>query len=382
MASSSRIGNMILVTLSSALIFGVLLVSLINLSTERSESEKRSLTPLPQLTFARENLVTFPGEFEQFFNDRFGFRQELVYLNSRLRVTLLGTSPLNKVVVGLDGWLYYADERALATDPLTPGLLELWRVALEAKRAWLAAQGIEYVFMVVPDKHSVYSEFLPYNRRHYVTTTNLDLLQDHLNQKSTFQVLDIRSQLLNAKNIAPIYYRTDTHWNRFGAAVACDALLRRLADKIPSIELQPFTALKIKTSPIKGKDMAAMLLLQNLMTDSEVDPGIPVGNARLVVDEEATANDLLISISANSKMGLARAVVFHDSFFNSMKPFFAEHFSRVVMVGGKNLDKFELDIVTREHPQVVVEEIVERYLTGSPYVPKQILDWYREKGGR
>lgn len=382
MGSRSRSGSICLAILFTALFLGVTLVSLINLRTERSESEKRSLAPLPQLTFDHDGLSTYPGRFEQFFNDRFGFRQQLVFLNSWLRVTLLGASPLDKVVVGKNGWLYYADERAMASDPLIPGLLELWRVALEAKRAWLADQGIEYVFMVVPDKHSVYPEFLPYNHRHYGTAPNLDLLIDHLKQKSTVQVLDIRPQLRAAKSSAPVYYRTDTHWNRFGAAVASEVLLRRLSLRIPSIAPQPIAALKIKTSPTKGRDMAAMLLLQNLMTDVEVEPGMPVGTAQLVIDEEAAANDLLISVSTNSKKGLAKAVVFHDSFFNLMKPYFTEHFSRVVMVGGKNLDRFEPDIIARERPQVVVEEIVERYLTGSPHVPRQILDWYKGNGGR
>ena len=381
MTSFSRTGSISLAIFFVTLFLGVSLVSLINLKTERSEPEKRSLTPPPHLTFDREGLATYSGKFEQFFNDRFGFRQQLVYLNSRLRVTLLGTSPIDKVVVGLDGWLYYADERAMATDPLIPGLLELWRVALEAKRSWLAAQGIEYVFMVVPDKHSVYPEFLPANRRQNGTTTNLDLLLAYLKQKSDIQVLDVRPQLLAAKATAPVYYLTDTHWNRFGAAVANGVLLRRLSSFFPSLEPQTTASSAIKRFPIKGRDMAAMLLLQDLMADAEVDPGIPAGNARLVVDEEAVADGLLISISANSKKGLPKAVVFHDSYFNFMKPYFAEHFERVVMVGGKNLDKFGTDIIGQEHPQVVIEEIVERYLTGSPYVPRQILDWYKEHGG-
>ncbi len=382
MGFRSRTGSILLPTLFVMLLLSVSLATLVNLKAGRSATEKRSLSLFPQLTLDREGLVTFPGRFEQFFNDRFGFREQLVYLNSRLRVTLLRTSPIDKVVVGQNGWLFYADERALSPDPLIPGLLELWRVALEAKQAWLAAQGIEYVYMVVPDKHTLYPEFLPLGRRPNGNPTNLDLLLDYLKRTSTVRVLDVRTQLFAAKASAPVYYQTDTHWNRFGAAVANHVLLSRLSGKLPAIGFDKFIPRPVKISPIKGRDMAAMLLLQNLMTDKEVDPGIAADTARFIVNEEQTPDGLLLSVSTNQNGKLPTAVVFHDSYFDNMKPYFAECFARSVMVGGNRIHKFEPDIIGREHPQVVVEEIVERYLTGSPYVPKQILDWHTRNSGK
>jgi len=44
---------------------------------------------------------------------------------------------------------------------LTPEDLDTWQKLLEARRDWLAQLGTKYVFVIPPDKHSVYPEYLP-----------------------------------------------------------------------------------------------------------------------------------------------------------------------------------------------------------------------------
>lgn len=125
-----------------------------------------------------------------------------------------------------------------------------------------------------------------------------------------------------------------------------------------------------------------MLMMQNRMTDTEVEPDLPVAAAHYLLPGGVTSKGLNLSISTNNVGSLPNAVVFHDSFFNNMKRSFVETTGRSVMVGagGGNILMFELDIIERERPQVVVEEIVERYLAGQPYVPDEILMWYQMGG--
>ena len=64
-----------------------------------------------------------------------------------------------------------------------------------------------------------------------------------------------------------------------------------------------------------------------------------------------------------SGIGLAmtfRMVLLHDSFGEALKPFLAEHFSRAVYVS--NAMGFEDALLEREHPDLVIQEITERYL--------------------
>jgi alginate O-acetyltransferase complex protein AlgJ len=60
---------------------------------------------------------------------------------------------------------------------------------------------------------------------------------------------------------------------------------------------------------------------------------------------------------------LPRLIMFHDSFGIALLPFFAEHFSRATYV----FNPMSLDdlIVDREKPDLVIQEITERYLWGD-----------------
>jgi hypothetical protein len=58
---------------------------------------------------------------------------------------------------------------------------------------------------------------------------------------------------------------------------------------------------------------------------------------------------------------LPRAVILRDSFVSRLVPFLSEHFSRAVYVWQND---FDADLVSKEHPDVVIQEIVGRHLYG------------------
>jgi hypothetical protein len=58
---------------------------------------------------------------------------------------------------------------------------------------------------------------------------------------------------------------------------------------------------------------------------------------------------------------LPRLVMFHDSFGTALKPFLAEHFSRAVYDFSPMT--FDQSILEREKPDLVIQEITERYLS-------------------
>jgi hypothetical protein len=66
----------------------------------------------------------------------------------------------------------------------------------------------------------------------------------------------------------------------------------------------------------------------------------------------------------NRDGSLPRGVVIHDSFFNFLKPFLAEHFSRLACFQGYS--RFDFSVIEREKPDVVFFEMVESYTQKSP----------------
>ncbi len=97
----------------------------------------------------------------------------------------------------------------------TPEQLHDWQVLLEKRRDWLARRGIAYVFVVAPDKHTIYPEELPNWVTKVRPQTKLDQFYDYMHAHSTVPVLDLREIVRGGKKTCPTYFQTDTHWNFF-----------------------------------------------------------------------------------------------------------------------------------------------------------------------
>jgi hypothetical protein len=64
-----------------------------------------------------------------------------------------------------------------------------------------------------------------------------------------------------------------------------------------------------------------------------------------------------------------RAVMFRDSFSSRLIPFLSEHFSRIVYQWQND---FDADLVRRERPDVVIQEMVGRHLINFVPTPELI----------
>jgi alginate O-acetyltransferase complex protein AlgJ len=347
------------------------------------QQEKRQLETFPSLSLNASALAAFPKKFASYFNDNFGFRQTLIRWQANLEVNWLGVSSSPRVILGKDGWLFYADEYSSegrrAIPLFTERELERWRQILEARRDWLAQRGIRYLFTIGPAKLKMYPEYLPDSLARLTQESRLDQLAAYLKDHSNLEFLDLRPALLEAKTQHIIYYRTDTHWNYYGGFVAYRAVMRELAKSFP--ELQPFTEAdcEIITQKFSEGDLARMLGLNGFMIEerpiiglrkpSFVVTGMKDHYGNGIADKSILTSDKLQYaqmggavkfINAERKgTKLPSVVIFHDSLFVSAMPFFPEHFSRTVSVWTPVLDT---NLIESEHPDIVVQEMAEMFL--------------------
>src|SRR3977135_3490874 len=70
----------------------------------QSTGENRTLAPFPKLTTFKD-LADLTRASENYVNDRFGLRSQLVHANSLMHYRL-GISTSKDVVIGKDGWLF------------------------------------------------------------------------------------------------------------------------------------------------------------------------------------------------------------------------------------------------------------------------------------
>ncbi len=153
--------------------------------------------------------------------DHFALRQQLVSLWSGLNAKLLRSSPEEQVILGREGWLFFSETlddytgQALSDEELAAAAARLAGLQAECER-----RGARFLLVIVPNKNSLYPQFMPaaYPENH--RAGNWEKLRPLLDETGVAYV-DLFALPLP-------YYRTDTHWTAEGAAMAADRLLAAL----------------------------------------------------------------------------------------------------------------------------------------------------------
>jgi alginate O-acetyltransferase complex protein AlgJ len=359
--------NRALVILFLAAITLPLAGNLAGLDGADPEAEKRELAPFPPWEWKVRPAIRYPDALSRWFEDHFGFRASLVRWYGETRLFGLHVSPSTAVLKGCDGWLFYADDGGLddyTNDrPLSALEVGVWREAIVRARDWLRQRGVAYVFTIAPDKHVIYPEQVPAALRRMRPTSRIDQVYRTLEDTGVVAV-DVRPALFEAKSRERVYFLTDTHWNDRGALPAyqqiIDAIRRQLPSVSPAWTRGDFEADQVE---IRGQDLAGMLGLKDVLheTDLRLVPRKP-RRAR-VVDPPGVApmSELGLLVTEVADPGLPRAVIFRDSFGSRLVPFLSEHFSRAVYLWQND---FDANVVSQEHPDVVIQEIVGRHLYG------------------
>lgn len=330
-----------------------------------SLQERRGLAGFPAFVPSTKELALYPAKFEQFYRDHLGFRQSLIRAYNFLHVKVFKVSPTPQVIMGKNHWFFFHNDGYYrSVRQFTTAELRQWKLVLEQRRNWLADRGIPYLFVVAPNKETIYPEFMPDHINRVRPESLLDQLIAYLCTHSDVSILDLRSPLRDAKGSHLLYSRTDIHWNDFGAFVGYQSILQALSDRFPHLRALPFSAFDVRLSQRPGIqfDLARVLAL----------PGVfPEHHVALVPHQPRRAQMPRLSIVENvttvTDAALPRAVVLHDSFAVTLIPFLSEHFQRVYYYRG--VEEFQYDIVHNEHPDVAIQFIVERHIVPPAFLP-------------
>ena len=327
-------------------------------------AENRELAPWPRFEASRRALGDLPAGFTAWFDDHFAFRARLVRWYGESRLYALGVSPSAAVVRGRDGWFFYGDDKSVEdyanVEPLTDGALANWRAAILDARAWLKARGIAYVFTITPDKHVIYGEEMPAAIARVGDLSRADQLFTAL--QDTGLAVDVRPAVLEAKTRERVYQQTDTHWNDRGALAAYQQIIAAVRARVPAT---PAAWTRDDFLPvdrtIEGLDLAGMMGLTRVMREVDMTLAPRRQRRARVVDPAGAGptDELGRLVTEIDDPSLPRAVIFRDSFTSRLVPFLSEHFSRAVYLWQNDFDAAE---VTKEHPDVVIQQIVGRHL--------------------
>jgi hypothetical protein len=355
--------NRIIIAVFILSIVAPLVAMIFRLDSSTNVQENRLHAAFPPIKPEMASLKKFPHLFYVYFRDNFGFRGSLIKLNYLVRRSLLRETEFNDVLFGSNGWLYYLGEHemddAIGITKYDEQTMQRWSLSLENKRKWLASRGIRYLLVIPPNKASIYNEYIPSYFGKLANITALDELLSYIETHTNVEMIDLRNVLLGAKSSERLYMKSDTHWNDYGAFVAYQEIIKIISLHISSKPPATLADFFIERKTESGGNLAIMAGGAEFIKEEQIS-FIPK-KARLAKQMEMDTDDARTYAMGQEDDRLPTAVVFGDSMFDALIPFISEHF-KYAQYYRKHWNNGTpiADIVSATHPDIVIEEFVER----------------------
>lgn len=355
-----RIIQVVFIMAFAFLIF--LPVLFFNFSQTVSQQENRNLAPKPVFIknkFLNKNIFS---ECDDYFQDHFGFREQLIFVNNKNPLKVEQSISNKQVLEGKDRWYFYLYGGNLKDfckrNLLNSAELESFANKVKNTVAWCKEQNILCLFLICPNKHSVYEEYFPFDRPNGITRADqITKVFDELNVDYIFPRDFLISQKKNYD--IPLYYEAGTHWNSLGSFIVYSLLKQKLSDFFPNIKF-PEPNWKIASIDQTANDTVLFL--------AGLDPNLRLSSTTRFQIENGNISEYCSYIKNDGVNGvhtqgadkkLPRALIYRDSFFAALEPFVSPLFSEAEYIW-KNFQEEDKNYVLQYKPDIIIFEVVER----------------------
>lgn len=328
---------------------------------DREANENRARAKFP----SGDNITEFPKKFEAWFDDNFAYRALMADIYNNIIVSS-GAEIINNVIIGKDGWLYYAADGSLEDIKrearYSDAELEYICARQQECADYLEKLGIGYYLVICPDKHTIYPEYLPDDLADIPGESRFDALAAALSENTTVNFIDTREAVMAEKQNGRAFFKIDTHWNGRGAFAGYTELIERIAEDYPVRVITRADCDLTITENWLGGDMAIFLGREDELTDTMYIYAVKDSDLiRLETRYAETSPDPerpIVALENRARPDLPTAVIFRDSFCRMMYPQLADSFSKVTFVWSTSVMN---SVVKNEKPDIVIMEYVERY---------------------
>lgn len=348
-------------------------------------TENRLVTQYIELESLRSrNLKKYFNNLNNYISDRLSKKDSVVKYANRLLLnpTCFLNIDLTKGTVGLDGYLFLGNlyesviNRHFKKDYVVDKNKESALYSLHVELSSLAKElNSKYFFFIAPDKHNVYCDKVPkwLTSNACVMSNNVtDHLVSNLRERnlSVIYPLDDLRRLRSEK----VYYKSDTHWNVYGAEIGYK-YLNRFINKEGNLGL-----ILNKNYTLQSAEMNFVGDLINILGMSkEQAPNDKVYSIDItdsVLWSNKAEQPRLVPINQALAHGdrpnwygymknerapnVRKVLVFCDSFMTNMSPFFNINFKEVFYYSRhRSKDDFKR-LMLEIKPDIVIYESVER----------------------
>lgn len=323
------------------------------------------LSEWPQFKVDGEWNVDYLQEAGAYFEDHFAFRRQMITANSVLWEKCFKVSAANQVVAGEDGWLYFAGtlDDYLGRDLLSER--ELYNVVhnLSMVQDYVEGQGAHFYLMLVPNKNTLYGEYMPYYYRAGESSNLKKLIL--LMENAGIHYVDLLTAFETEEEA--LYFQRDSHWNNEGALLAYRVLMDETEKKYETYLNVPRYLMEDHYGDI-----------EEMIYPSAVKP-----EEEIYFDKEwgyhyqndvGDNMDSWIETENLQKEGVL--LMYRDSFGEAILPFLADEYGRAYF---SRLVPYNLNQVLKYQPDTVVIEKVERnisdFATDIPVMESSLVEY-------
>lgn len=292
-----------------------------------------------------------------------------------------------ETIVGKNGWLFLGDkysntltEKRNLTKDIRPQIDQMAKARIAWDKYVKSYGGKGYFVSFAPDKHTVYPEFSPTWLIENGGSRNTQYLLSSATDDHTF--INMGSSFSNLKKTGPVYYKTDTHWNKRGAWAGYKEISHRISQQVPDIKWLTDKDVDISASQRKGGDLSRFLRLQDSLTDVEYTATVPGAKTVKVYDwygafkkelpiDNSTIHRNVPQETRNvTALNTMRVLWLRDSFGDGMEPFMNTTFSNIfqqhyqaVMATPEIMTR----VINTYKPDLVIVTAVERQAMTIPW---------------
>lgn len=331
-------------------IFMVLLLGLAGkeaLSHQRTYSpvEKRELQTRPEISITKVLDGRFQKKYESYLRDQFPGRDHWVSFQTDMEL-FMGKNEIHNVYIGKNHYLLeHYTEKEFDPQQISKNLQALEKFVGKAK------QNADVHVMMVPTKSWVLREKLPAFAPHYKEQRFYDALQQKLEKED---VLISVEPVLDAHKEEEIYYRTDHHWTTLGAWYAYEQYTKAVGGDLQ--RAQGKKKFRCISKDFYGTTYAKINYARQA---DKIEIYEPADKLRVVYNmgEKKTktlydfsflktadqysvftgGNQAVLEITGGIKNGKTLLLI-KDSFANSILPFLAEDYEKLVVVDLRQLN--------------------------------------------
>lgn len=370
-------GRKIADILFSLAFMAMLSVPLLCINTEEyveSAIENRALTSWPGWGFNKE----YNEWYQHYAEDRIGFRKEAIVFFTKATHSLFHEFAEELHMYGKEDYVFPADEgyiesyQHLNTDE---NLVDSLVVYLKNTNEYLQAKGIPFVFMICPDKKSIYGEYFPdYIYVDEKKPDTLNLLKEKLDEAGVAYVIPVE-EFKEAAKTTQIYNRKydSAHWNDFGAILGVQLVGEKFGEMgstAPAVSEKDYylSFEEMETMEFIDIPIHEQVPFYTLKEKPELKTNESLEGALRRVD--GTSIQHYKNPDARSEETI---LIFHDSFLQSNKKFFVNTYKEVYLISRQNYEGIQYYVNVLK-PDLVLYENAERAFADDLYAYSRLRD--------